>query len=351
MIEADLKRDVGGGSAGFALAYNFANFDDKDAAVQDRLGRMFSARLYGAAYFWPDKLTHLLRGAWGTQELSETGLNFELASLQYTGVLRPHRSFQFKYNFHASRIDDQGTALETDNFRNNFILTYYHDYGQFYGGYGYETNDNNFTLTSYQTYLFGVSFNYAKKVRAQLEIGDRNKNDQGKTTLLEDIQSNKLLASLRYKILDELYLGGKITYRRRDFATINVESEGELYNAYGGYEYPGWGSFVADYSYSVDNYKDIVGRFDVNSHITTARLQIDRIKDLVLVGGATYLDIGQDLNIEKSILFFEGKLMFGEGYFVEAKYNIYNYDDYLVLNRYYTANVVWFTIGQNFKKE
>jgi hypothetical protein len=351
MIEADLKRDVGGGSAGIALAYNFAHFDDRDASVQDRLGQMFTARLYGAAYLWPDRLTHLLRGAWGTQELSETGLSFDLASFQYTGVLRPHRSLQFKYNFYASRIDDKGTRLETDNIRNNFVLTYYHNYGQFYGGYGYETNDDDLTLTSYQTYLFGVSYRYEKKLRAQLEIGDRHKDDQGKTTLLEDIQTNRLLASLRYRILDDLYLGGKLTYRRRNFQAINVESEGELYNAYGGYEYPGWGSLVADYSYSIDNYKDIGSRFDVNTHIATARLQIDRIDNLVLVGGATYLDIGQDLNIEKSILFFEGKLTFGKDFFVEAKYNVYNYDDYLVMNRYYTANAVWINVGQNFKRE
>ena len=64
-----------------------------------------------------------------------------------------------------------------------------------YGGYGYETNDDDRTLTSYQTYLFGLSLNYAKKLRAQFEIGDRDKEDKGKTTLLEDIQTNRLLAS------------------------------------------------------------------------------------------------------------------------------------------------------------
>ncbi len=30
---------------------------------------------------------------------------------------------------------------------------------------------------------------------------------------------------------------------------------------------------------------------------------------------------------------------------VEVKYNVYNYDDYMILNRYYTANVVWFNVA------
>ena len=32
-------------------------------------------------------------------------------------------------------------------------------------------------------------------------------------------------------------------------------------------------------------------------------------------------------------------------YFVQVKYNVYNYDDYLLLDRYYTANVVWLNVG------
>ncbi len=83
----------------------------------------------------------------------------------------------------------------------------------------------------------------------------------------------------------------------------------------------------------------------------TARLQFDRVDDLVLVGGVTYLDIGEDLKIEKSIWFFEGKYTVLDDWFFEAKYNVYNYDDYMILSRYYTAHAVWFNVGYNFKKE
>ena len=32
-------------------------------------------------------------------------------------------------------------------------------------------------------------------------------------------------------------------------------------------------------------------------------------------------------------------------YHVEVKYNVYNYDDYILLDRYYTANVVWVNVA------
>jgi hypothetical protein len=347
MIEGDVKKD----RVGFAVAYNFANFDDKITDVQDRFGYLLSARLYGAAYLWPDKLTHLLRGGYGEQELSESGLKFTTKNFQYTGVVRPQERFQFKYNFYANRIDDEGTGVETDNIQNNFDLTYYHGYGQVFAGYGYETQDNDFNLTNYNTWRVGGSVNYQKRVKAQLEYGNRTKKDDGDITLLRDIESNKFLAALRYQANDELYLGGKVTLRKREFTSIGVEAEGELYNAYGGYVYPDWGSFTADYSYTVDDYDDLAGAFKVSYDMVTARLQCDRVRDLVLVGGVTYLNIGEDLNIEKSILFFEGMYTVLDDYHLEVKYNIYNYDDYAAFNKFYTANVVWFNVAYDFRKE
>jgi hypothetical protein len=31
-----------------------------------------------------------------------------------------------------------------------------------------------------------------------------------------------------------------------------------------------------------------------------------------------------------------------------VQYNVYNYDDYLLTSRLYTANVVWFNVGYEF---
>ena len=84
----------------------------------------------------------------------------------------------------------------------------------------------------------------------------------------------------------------------------------------------------------------LAGKFDSDSHIVTGRIEFNRIKNLRLAGGATYLDIGRDLDIEKSMLFAEGSFKVLNDYHLEVRYNVYNYDDYILLDRYYTANVV-----------
>ena len=57
------------------------------------------------------------------------------------------------------------------------------------------------------------------------------------------------------------------------------------------------------------------------------------------------LEAGKDLDIEKSILFFEGEYTVQKDLHFEVKYNVYNYDDFILLDRYYTANVVWFNVA------
>ena len=83
----------------------------------------------------------------------------------------------------------------------------------------------------------------------------------------------------------------------------------------------------------------------------TARVDVDYLRDyqdLTLGGGVTYMDISRDLDIEKTIVFVEGRVKLTEGYYLEAKYNAYNYDDYILLDRYYTANVLRIDIGYDF---
>jgi hypothetical protein len=135
-------------------------------------------------------------------------------------------------------------------------------------------------------------------------------------------------------------VGGGYSKRERELPDIGVEVDGEVASAFGRYEYKGWGSLSADYSYTTDAYKDLAGGFDASSHIVTGRAEFARIRNLRLAGGGTYLDIGKDLDIEKSMFFVEGAYRVLRDYRLEVRYNMFNYDDYILLNRYYTANVV-----------
>ncbi|MFO7609252.1 MAG: hypothetical protein R6X35_08655, partial [Candidatus Krumholzibacteriia bacterium] len=122
-------------------------------------------------------------------------------------------------------------------------------------------------------------------------------------------------------------------------------SAGPWWSAFGRLVYPGWGAVNVDFSYADDEYVDRLAGFRADNSSVGGRVDFERVRNLRLSAGATYLDIGKDLDIEKSILSFEGHYDLLKDYFVEVKYNVYNYDDYVLLDRYYTANVVWLNVG------
>ncbi len=341
-VTAEVHKDRRGG----AITYRASAFTDELDPAADRRGQVVSARLYTPCMFY-DKWTHLLRAAYGTRKLSNTDLEYTLANFSYTGVIQPVEAFRLRYNFDANRIDDKSTRLRTDRFQNDLDATYSYQYGQFSGGYGYETNDDDRTLTSYNNWRVGTAFRYGKYVSAKVDYASRVKKDQEELTLLKDVEASQVRAKLQVQPRDGVVLGGGYSKRERELPDLRVSVDGEVWNGFGRYDYKGWGALSGDYSFSADDYQDLAGGFHTRSQVVTGRVEFERIKSLRLAGGVTYLNIGRDLDIEKSIVFLEGAYTLSNDYSLELKYNTYNYDDYVLLNRYYTANVLRINIGYN----
>jgi hypothetical protein len=143
-------------------------------------------------------------------------------------------------------------------------------------------------------------------------------------------------------------LGAIYRDRQREFPDIETSATGNYVNTYGRYSREDLGTIGAEYTYSEDEYKNLAGTFDTRSNEVTARANTRSYAGLVLGAGVRYLDVRGDLDIEKSMPFFEARYRFLEDYSVELKYNIYNYDDYILLDRYYTANIVWINVAYDF---
>jgi hypothetical protein len=345
-LTAELRKDRIGG----AVTYRASGFRDERNPEADRTGHVVSARLYAPCRLY-DKWTHMIRGAYGVRRLSERDLDYTLANFQYTGAVEPLEAFHFRYHFDANRIDDQSTGLQTDRFRNDFDATYVHAYGRVSGGYGYETNDDDRTLTSSHTWRAGASLRLQKYLSAKLDYASRTRKDPEDLTLLQDVEASRTRAGIQLQPRERFTVGADYSRRERELPDINVRVDGDGFSAFARYTEPGWGAVSADYSFSTDDYQNLAGEFCTESHIVTGRVEFDRIRDLRLAGGLTYLDIGRDLDIEKSVLFLEAGYTLQDDYHLEVRYNVYNYDDYILLDRYYTANVVRINIGYDLHLE
>jgi len=334
------------GPRAFAVGYQMSRFKDNELAAAERQGDIISARLNGPCYFLPN-LSHFLRGSYGTQKLPEVDTQYKMGNFQYLGIYRPATAWQVKYRFFYNRMDNEVTRLKTDNIRNDFDLVWYNTLGKIFGGYGYVTNDDERSLTENNVWRLGTAVGYRNWVKAKVSYASAQKTDQEHLTLLKDIQSSRFRASLKSQPTQPLTLGVAYVDRVREFPIIDVKATGQRYSAFGRWAEAGLGALNINYSYSKDVYDDRVAGFTADNNTITGRLDFEMVKDLRLSAGLTWLKIGEDLDVEKSILMFEGHYAFMDDWCVEAKYNVYNYDDYVLLDRYYTANVIWLNLGYN----
>ena len=339
LLAGHVGAEIRGDRRGLAFAYRVSDYSDDRNAENDRLGHLVSGRLWLPTPSF-DRWTHMLRAAYGERRQTDRSLDYELAQFQYTSILDPMERVQLKYNFEAQRIDHQGTGLKTDRFQNDLDLVLGHAYGRVTAGYGYEMNDDDRSLTHYNSFRAGATFRYERRISAKLDFASRTKTDTEELTLLKDVESSRIRGTLQLEPVDGFALGGRYAKRERELPDIDVKFDGEVMGGFGRCEVAKWGSLSADYNYATDEYTDLAAGYEVSSHIVTGRAEITRFRNLRLAGGATYMDIGRDLDIEKSMVFGEAAYRFLKDYQLEVRYNVYNYDDYILLDRYYTANVI-----------
>jgi hypothetical protein len=185
-IAAEARKDRRGG----AVSLRISDYTDELSAEKDRRGQVVSARAYAPCFFY-DKWLHMVRGAYGKRELTNGDLDYELTNFQYTGVVKPIDRFQLRYNFDANRIDNKSTELRTDRIQNNADATYFHEYGRVAAGYGYETNDDDRSLTSYSSWRAGLTLRYRHWVKAKAYFAGRIKKDDEELTLLKDVEASR----------------------------------------------------------------------------------------------------------------------------------------------------------------
>lgn len=341
LVDAEVRR----GGRMFAAGWEGSRLTDDGDPTLDRRGDVFSARASVPCLFLPGRLSHFVRASYGKQELEAAALEVTTAAFQYFGTLRATDAVDLRYRLNLDRTESDATGLQTDRTRNDLDATWRHGKGSLFAGYGFATTDDDVTLTDTNTWRVGGSYRGSDRWQLRASYATSEKDDHEDLTLLKDVESSRWKANLQVKLLDELTVGGAFQQRDRDYPALGVTATGKRTSGFARTTFAGWGTASVEYAYSDDEYVDLAGAFRADNSTVTARVDLTAIDRLRLGGGLTYLDLGKDLDVEKSILTFDGTYDLARDYFVSLRYNVYNYDDFVLLDRYYTTNVVWLNVG------
>lgn len=349
-VQARAQSGIGG-----TIAYDGVRQTDAIDERRERSGHLGSLTLQ-VPNLWIPRLTHIVRGSLGRSDIPQSDLGFDLWTLQYTGLVDAARWARLKYRFFASQVDDEATAIRTDNYIHDVDATLRWRTAMAIVGYGWEAHDDDVTVTTSQTVRGALSYRLPDdRLSARVAYSTRHTDDEEPSTLLQDTEFDRLEATLDGSPARPLTLGARVANRTRRMPDIGSEATGWTATGYGLWRYrPAEASITgdigADYTWYDDDYDNTIGTEKVVMHAVTGRVAVTVLKRTDLSAAVTWFKADEDLDLEKSILSFGAGYRFSNGLSADAQYNVYNYDDYLIVSRYYTANVVWVNVGYAFSR-
>ena len=110
-----------------------------------------------------------------------------------------------------------------------------------------------------------------------------------------------------------------------------------------------YATLYAGYSFANGDFKNLQQQFEYKQHQVNAGININEYKNVTLGCMLIYYRTRHDLDIEGSDLRLTGAYHFKGDQRIEVAYNIFNFDDFMFTDQYYTGNIVEINIIKTFK--
>lgn len=332
----------------FQARYEHANYSDNYDADRDQTRYAIKLDGYLPVPKFEDRV--ILSGGFRRFETEFDVDCFGIRSNTVWGAaeaILPH-NFSFKYSFLFDRTSSDSDYVATDNIINAGYLTY--TWPAQVGitvGYQYDINDDY--LDEVKANSFYVSGWW--KPRTYLEVrgehGLRSEDVKSGARLIGDQDFGRYRFSVKYRGEDVEF--AKLSYEgtRRENDQIGSDVDFNRFGLDVSAGFKGYANFAGGYSYSTGEYENSEETFEFCDHLLYGDVTAREYYNFTAGCGATYYRSKRDLDVERFMLRFSGIFDLGSGYNIEARYNVHNFDDFLVRDRYYTANEVEINISKD----
>jgi hypothetical protein len=305
---------------------------------QDRVEGRVSASIPIPRYEWI-----VLQGGFRNFETKYKKSDFTISSNRGWGAaaLALPRNFSLKYYIMLDRTSSDSDYTATDNLVHAFYAGFTNlRYGGVTVGYQYDVNDQYLEQTKANSFYGSGWFKPVPQAELRAEYGNRAEDVKEGVRLIGNEDFNRFRVSGKYrhtdigsiaikyegKVRKNDDIGSKVTLNR---ATIDC-----------GVTFKKYAMLTAGYSYGKGDYENATQQFKFADHLLYGDVTSMEYHHLTASAGATYYRSKRDLNVESFNIRCSATLRFYNDLRLEAIYNVHNFDDFLVRDEYYTANIV-----------
>jgi hypothetical protein len=282
-------------------------------------------------------------------EYDDTGFKLESTTARGSVTSELVRYLSATYVSYFTRAGSDRDFVETDNLAHLIYISY--NPPQKFGltaGYQYDINDDYADVVKADSYYLsgrlkpfeGIELNAVYGIRAEeVDEGARLVGDEDRARFKiqgkyhkPDIGSVKIGVESRSRINDKLDSEADFN---RYFVQSNLNSL-EYFIVSGGY------------SYSRGDYDNAGADFEFESQQVNLNINSREYRNLTGGFGLTYFRSKLDLDTESINLLFTGSYRFRGTQRAEITYRVFNFDDFLALDQYYTENIVEINLIKSF---
>ncbi len=324
----------------FQAEYRAGNFDDNERRDHDR--SRYRIRLIGVGavprYEWI-----VLSGGFQHFETKFDKSEFKISSNSVwgTAAIELPENFALKYHGRFDRTSSDSDIVATDNLAHALYLSRsWPGLARLTAGYQHDINDDfEDAVSANSAYFSGwlkpvpqLEFRGEFGLRAEtVDEGSRLLGDEDRTRFkLSAICSSPAAGTINLKFENKRRKNDQLG-SETDFSRVSIDKALTFIKYVG---------FSGGYAFATGDYKNNEQEFKFDTHVLYVDLTSKEYYNLTAGFGAVYYRSKRDLDVESFTLRFSAAYQFKDTYRLEAIYNVHNFDDFLFIDRYYTANIV-----------
>lgn len=305
---------------------------------QDRMEGRVAATVPVPRYEWI-----LFQGGFRHFETKYKKTDFLISSNRGWGAASVAMSPEFavKYYLMLDRTSSDSDFTAYDNLVQAFYVGYTNQrYGGVTVGYQYDINDQYWARTNAKSLYGSCWFKPTTQAELRAEYGTRTEDVKESVRLVGDEDINRYRFSGKYRFTDvgniALKYEGKV--RKNDEIDGKVTLNRVTFDC--GVTLKKYATITVGYSSGKGDYENATQQFKFTDHLLYGDAISQEYHGLTVGAGVTYYRSKRDLDVESFNIRCSAALRLYDDMRLETIYNAHNFDDLLVRDDYYTANIV-----------